>query len=71
MPDPIANAVAAELKRRGLSIRSLAKLAGTSQPVISRWLAGDRSIRLDTLEAALDQLEMELHVKRKKPTSRT
>lgn len=65
-PDPIAAAVRAEIDRRGMSIRAVAAAAGTSQPVVSRWLTGERDIYLSTLASVLDELGLELHVRRRR-----
>jgi DNA-binding phage protein len=56
-PEPIGNAIKATIRERGLSTYALGKLAGVSPGIISRWLNGERSPSLKTLErltAALD-----------------
>lgn len=63
--DPIAVAVAAELERRGMSIRELARTTEIDVPTISRWLTGERAIRLDARAALLDALGLELRVIRR------
>jgi DNA-binding phage protein len=45
--------VLAELNRRDMSVNALALAAGVAQPVLQRWLAGTREIKLDTLSKVL------------------
>lgn len=69
--DPIAVAVGAELERRGMSIRELGRQTGASYPTLSRWLAGERGIKLEDRTSVLDQLGLEIVVRRRRVTVRS
>jgi transcriptional regulator with XRE-family HTH domain len=64
--DPIAVAVAAEMERRGLSIREIGRLTGVSYPTVSRWLQGVRGIPPESMRAILAELGLEIVVRRAK-----
>lgn len=55
-PDPIAAAVDAERRRRGMTQGELAALSGVRQPKISAWLSGREYARSDTVERILKAL---------------
>ena len=64
-PDPIAQAVSAELARRGLSRLTFSTDIGLATPIVSRWLSGARrEIRVDTRSLILEALGLELRVVR-------
>lgn len=67
--DPIAEAVNEELRRRETSIRELGRITSVGYPTISRWLAGERSIKLDDRSAILEALDLELIVRRRRAPS--
>jgi ribosome-binding protein aMBF1 (putative translation factor) len=58
----IADNVAEQRLRKGLSQRELAERCGTTQSAIARLERGGRPPRIDTLLRIADALECELHV---------
>jgi DNA-binding phage protein len=61
--DPIAMTALSELARRDRNISWLAGKVGLDRNVLSRWLSGRRSIRLDRALAVLDALELDVTVR--------
>jgi len=55
--------VAAAMESQCITQGELAKLAGMSQPSISRYLSGSREIRTDTLQRIADALGLTLQEK--------
>lgn len=47
-PNPIRAAIAEAMARRGVTQTELAKMAGTTQPKVSRFLAG-KSVSVETV----------------------
>ena len=47
-PNPIRTAIAEAMARRGVTQTELAKMAGTTQPKVSRFLAG-KSVSVETV----------------------
>lgn len=45
----IADKIASALQRKGLSQKEFARLVGTSEPAVSRWIGGGHNFTLSTL----------------------
>lgn len=63
MPKPAATLVdqlRAAIRDSGLTVYRLAKNSGVSQPVIDRFLTGERDIRLETAAKLATALNLEL-----------
>jgi len=58
MPDPIAQAVRAEMERRGITQTKLEAMSGMDQGQISQWFAGKRDPRVSSACKVLAALEM-------------
>lgn len=56
--DPIASCVLQCLQNAGMSIEDLARRSGVNATSISRWLAGRRGIRYESLVAILNILKI-------------
>lgn len=59
-------AIAAEMKRQGVSQMELERRAGVLQHRISDYLRGVQDVRAETLQRLADALGMELRPKRKR-----
>lgn len=53
---PITNAIRQIIEGRGLSPYEIAKTAGVSPSTLTRFLAGERSLKLETLDQLADVL---------------
>ena len=60
MQDPIAAAVLQELQRRNMTITQLADLSEVDRTTLSKWLAGERSIRLESALRVMQVLRIRL-----------
>jgi DNA-binding phage protein len=59
-PEPIASVIKATMKARGLTAYALGKASGVSVTIISRWLNGERSPSLGTIEKLVTALNLVL-----------
>lgn len=55
-PTPFADALRSAIQASGLTVYAVAKRAGISQQVLSRWLSGERDIRLVTADKLAESL---------------
>ena len=62
-PNPIRAAIVAELARRGMTQTELARLAKTTQPKVSAFLAG-KSVSVETVGRMVQALGLELNPRR-------
>jgi transcriptional regulator with XRE-family HTH domain len=59
-PDRLAQLVLREANAQGLSLTRLARKAGLHTSTLSRWVNGQRSIRVDRALKVIDVLGLEL-----------
>jgi transcriptional regulator with XRE-family HTH domain len=60
MTQPLADVIRDAIRETGQSAFAVARAAGVSQPVLSRFLSGERGILLDTAEKLCQLLGLEL-----------
>ena len=65
-PDPLALAVAAELERRGWSLRELARRSGVPEPKLSLWMNAKKDVTLRTLHKVAAALGREVRMGRRR-----
>jgi len=58
--EPIPQRLKNAIKQTGKSVYQVAKDSGVAQPVILRFLSGERDIRLETAEKLAQSLGLEL-----------
>ena len=51
------------IRERGLSQREIARVTGVAQPIISRFMSGERTLRMDTASVLIHYLGLELAAK--------
>ena len=64
IPGPITEAVRRVIKKSGMSVFALARASGVPQPVLSRFVRGERDITLRTLDKLVVALRVELREKK-------
>ncbi len=64
-PGPISEAVRRAIKESGMSVFALARASGVPQPVLSRFVRGERDITLGTLDKLATALHLEVTQKKK------
>lgn len=58
--DPVASAVLLELQRRGMTIQTLSRFSGVHRSVLSRWLAGRRTVKVEDAVKVMRVLGLEV-----------
>ena len=65
--DDIATTVKNYMKRQGVTQELMAEALDTNQPAISRYInCKNTNIQIERLILMLDELDMELHIRRKR-----
>jgi plasmid maintenance system antidote protein VapI len=69
MPKPTPRpTIAEELRRKvrecGLSVNAVAKAAGVAQPVLHRFMTGERDLTLSTAQRLADHFGLELRARK-------
>ena len=59
-PGPVSEALRGAIRRSGKSVYQIAKAANVSQIVVSRFLSGERDIRMETADRLAEVLELKL-----------
>ena len=63
---PISDVLRTKIADCGLSYRQLAKEIDVPHPTISRFMTGDRGLRLDVIESLVEYFDLELTDKPKR-----
>lgn len=61
--ETVSEVVRRAIEESGVSRYELAKRSGVSQSVLSRFVAGDRSINLETLDRLAEVLGIEIRIR--------
>jgi plasmid maintenance system antidote protein VapI len=65
-PAPLSDALLRAIRESGLSVQSLAKAAGVARMSVARFVAGERSLRLDKADKLAAYFGLELRPVRSK-----
>jgi ribosome-binding protein aMBF1 (putative translation factor) len=64
--DEFSEVIRQAIRECGLSQREIARVTGIAQPIISRFMSGERTLRMDTASVLIHYLDLELAAKKEK-----